>query len=395
MMAGLVVSLRDTEALDRYREGGAYSTFLARPKDTMYGWRPAGEGTIADYLALRDGDLLFFFVERVIYGLGRVVALPRARRAALCNYRYAWDLGRQCDAPFLWQDEPDDICHHPFVVFVEPHPAWWTQGIDMDEALGADARGYVTVLPFFSGVSFARVDEFETAHLAALLSRAANGSQTVRSRHKSRHAHAAALVKGHGGAFDMDVDALVRRHAKKRRLRHEALLEAWLVDALTDSQRWQLVRNVFGRSRPWTFVGWQVPASPFKPPQWIDRMDILAYDVAPRPETDLIRVPVAHSYFAAELKKGRASVDDVMQAMKYVDWLAHKYQGGDYAGISAAVIAADFPREVREHAGREGLRRYIRPRRPYGTSEWRDLLLIRYQVERQGAAISLEAVPLA
>jgi hypothetical protein len=389
-VAGVLINLASREALERYCRWGAYSTLLRRPPPTRRGWGGAGEGTIADYLAVREGDLVFFFHERFIYGLGVVERFRGAGRAALCNYPRAWDLQVACEGGWLWEREPaaHGLGNHPFVLFFRPQPHWWQGGIDMDEALAADAHGYVSMLPFFWGLSFARLDDFETAHLAALVTRAGEGAAAFPDEHRSCHGEVQRRLDTCPGAYDIDVDALVRQHAAAGQVRHEALLEAWLVDAMVN--RWWLVKECFGRQTAWSFVGRQVPASPFKPAAWVDRIDLLAYDIAPPVEGT--RVPVARAYFAAELKRGAASAEDVVQAMKYVDWLAHRRQGGDYVGLRAAVVAAEFPREVREIARREAVRRYVRPRRPYGTSEWRNLRLIRYRVRPAGPALSLEPV---
>lgn len=387
-MHGVLINLRGEEPLSRYRRCGVYATRMDRPPFSRQGWRPAGEGTIADYLALREGDLVFFFCGRLIYGIGRVVRLPGTRRAALCNYRYAWDLRVPPSGNLLWEDEPNDPLDHPFVFFFEPYPRWFPHGVDMDEALSADAHGYVTILPFFARVSFARLDHFEAAHLAWLVARCEDDASDIPDEHERTHLRARECVAASPDEFEIDVDALVRQYSEGGQVRHEALLEAWFIDALTN--RWGLVRDVFARDNPWAFVGRQVPASPFKPPEYVDRIDILAYDVAPAvPDCP---IPVIRGYLAAELKAGAATMADVLQTMKYVDWIAQTRQGGEYVGIQAMLVAAEFPDEVLRAARTETTRRYVRPRRPYGTSEWCDFRLLRYAVQEDGPAIALERV---
>jgi len=386
-MAGVIINLSGAEARERYSTGGAYSYRQARRDEGRAGWGTAQEMAIADYLALAAGDLVFFFENRRIFGVGRIVRMPATTRAVLCNYAASWDLSRRPGAPYLWEDEPeDDLADHPFVVFFEPEPAWFREGIDMDEALASDTHGYVKQLPFFAGLSFALLDDFEAAHLAALIRKANLSGEAYPEGHHSVHDRARDCLAARPSVFDIDVDDFVRQYSEQGLLRHEALLEAWLVDAFRN--RWGLVSGVVGRERCPTFVGHQIPASPFKPHEYIDRIDLLAYDIErPTPHSP---IPVTHSYLLAELKRDAATVDDVRQTLKYVDWVAHEHQGGDYAGISAMMVSAGYPDSVRAVAHSEGRREYVRPRRPYDTNTWQSLRLVTYTVSDTGPAIRLQ-----
>lgn len=386
-MAGVIINLSGPEPRERYCTHGAYSYRQERPAPRRRGWGQNHEGAIADYLALSDADLVFFFERRRIFGIGRIVRMPGTARATLCNFAGSWDLFAAPQAPYLWDNEPEDsLGDHPFVVFFQPEPAWYKEGIDMDEALASDAHGYVKQLPFFHRVSFARLDDFEAAHLASLIRKANSSDTAYPTHHEGVHARARDVLASHPGLFDVDIDSLARQYTEGALIRHEALLEAWLIDAFQN--RWELVRSAIGRDEQPAFVGRQVPASPFKPPNYIDKIDLLAYDIQ-RP-TPTSPVPVAHSYLVAELKKGDATEDDVRQTLKYVDWVAHKEQGGDYAGICAMMVSAGYPDSVRGVAASEGRREYVRPRRPYDTRTWESLRLVTYEVCDAGAAIRLE-----
>lgn len=289
LLAGVIINLSGPEPRERYCTSGAYSYKQRRPAAGRRGWGQY-EKALADYLALGDGDLVFFFENRRIYGTGRIVRLPGTERATLCNYPRSWDLWKDPEPMFLWDNEPeDDLVDHPFVVFFTPDPAWYTQGIDMDEALESDAHGYVRSLPFFSGVSFARIDAFEAAHLASLIRKANTAGDSYPDKHKEVHRRATRVLANHAKVFNIDVDALVQQYSEDQLLRHETLLEAWLIDAFRN--RWELVRPIMGgRSQP-TFVARQVPASPFKPPEYIDRIDLLAYNIEPPTPSSLFLSP--------------------------------------------------------------------------------------------------------
>lgn len=381
-MAGIIMNLGGEEPLERYRRCGAYSTRIQRKAYSARGWGRAHEATIADYLAMRPGDQVFLFRRRMLYGVGRVVQLSGGPRAALCNYPHSWDLQRPPERSALWGNEPGEIVNHPFVLFFEPWPFWYVEGVDMDEALAADTHGYVSSLPFFSGVSFIRIDDFEAAHLVNLIARRNRGTKPVTSEHQRYHDLARETLAEAPDSYHIDVDALVRQYSADQRVRHEALLEAWVGDALTN--QWEFVKGAFGREAPWSFVGRQVPASPFKPPEYVDRIDILAYDIGvPIPG---LTIPSPHSYVVVEFKKDEATTDDVRQTMKYVDWIAHKKQGGEYEGVSAALVAAAFSDDLHEV---DFTRSYVKPRRPYDVGTWEGLRLIKYEVTECGPALSL------
>ena len=67
-MAGYVFNLNDYESLENCIENGVYSTILSEPKKNL--WGRAHEGTFADYMSMKDGDNVYFFLDRKIYGIG-------------------------------------------------------------------------------------------------------------------------------------------------------------------------------------------------------------------------------------------------------------------------------------------------------------------------------------
>ena len=70
-MAGYLITLSDENDLKSIIETGTYSTNLSVPKFDV--WSQAHEGVFADYLSMKADDLIFFFVNRKIYGCGKLV----------------------------------------------------------------------------------------------------------------------------------------------------------------------------------------------------------------------------------------------------------------------------------------------------------------------------------
>lgn len=77
-IAGYIFSLDDIDSLESCIEDGVYSTNLSSPKKTtdwQFIWRGYHEGTFADYLSMKEGDNVYFFNNRNIYGVGELVKI--------------------------------------------------------------------------------------------------------------------------------------------------------------------------------------------------------------------------------------------------------------------------------------------------------------------------------
>ena len=71
-MAGYLITLNDESSLAEIVKSGFYSTIMSSPKYSS--WGISHEGTFADYLSMKAGDFVFFFVKRKGGGFS-----PRAR----------------------------------------------------------------------------------------------------------------------------------------------------------------------------------------------------------------------------------------------------------------------------------------------------------------------------
>ncbi|SUY80090.1 Uncharacterised protein [Clostridium tetani] len=70
-MAGYVFSINDVNSLKKCIENGIYSTNLSEPKNKNWGIHH--EGTFADYISMKPGDNIYFFIDRKIYGIGELI----------------------------------------------------------------------------------------------------------------------------------------------------------------------------------------------------------------------------------------------------------------------------------------------------------------------------------
>jgi len=394
-VSGYIVNLADEDALRRYVEFGVYGTLIKRPDYPS--WSVAAELTLADYLTMRPGDLIFFFRERTIYGVGRLVAMQRGgSTAALANYP---------GASFPHAHPPDDrtiLLYRQrreedmrWVVFFRPDPVFFTHGLDMDEVLQGDMRNVVRGLRVFEKRSFIQVEDDEAQVMVDLLLRR-NADAVADLQHAKAHVfpdqsafyHAQVSARNAElGAYRIDIDTLLAHYVRDGSVAHEALLQAWLAHALTVQAPG--VTAIFGT---WDYVANQVSASPQKPVMYMDRIDLFGYTTR---RLSASFPPTIMRYKAIELKKDLISdVNVINQMLKYVDWLAHTRAGGDYSMVDAYLVASGYTPEVVDYACSVGMRDYITPYRPYQKQQWSQLTLVRYIPTGSIPAVRLELAPL-
>ena len=79
-MAGYIMTISNLESLESCVRTGTYSTILSDPQNNNWGIHH--EGTFADYYSMKEGDHIYFFNNRKIYGIGGKAHGCNAERAA-------------------------------------------------------------------------------------------------------------------------------------------------------------------------------------------------------------------------------------------------------------------------------------------------------------------------
>jgi hypothetical protein len=149
--------------------------------------------------------------------------------------------------------------------------------------------------------------------------------------------------------------------------------------ALEEAVLFQLRNNlkdttdVFGC---WEYISHQVPASPFKPIDYMDRIDVFGYRYIPGYNT-------ISKYWVMELKTDVAAKDDIEQMLKYADWIREEYAFRDYPMIEAFSVADDFSDDVVNHAKNAAERNYTIGRRTIRSGRWDNLKLVKYSYDNQ------------
>jgi hypothetical protein len=159
---------------------------------------------------------------------------------------------------------------------------------------------------------------------------------------------------------------------------HEMAVEAAIVLQLTEQDPPTV--EVLG---DWEHVAHQVPASPFKPPIWIDYMDLFGYSVLPTMPDTIER------FLIAEVKAWTAQPRDIDQLLKYVDWVCREYAAGDYTMVRAFLIAYGFEPGVAARVMAFANRVAMIGSHPSLPVAWSDVSLIEYRYDPGSGQIQL------
>jgi hypothetical protein len=381
--------------LELYTKYGAYGTIIKPPqkKKEEYFWGPDAEMTLADYLAIRPGALVFFFLRRKIYGVGRVVSFKVGAQelVALANYP-----GASCPnasppqntEDYLWRENGEESLR--WVIFFEPYPYFFRTGLDMDEVLASDVKGVARSLRVFERASFIQMENEETQLILDLLLRrnekVINGSPSVEDIFDSSEVtQAHAMVREQElTRYRIDLDGLIQKYANRDgTVKHEALVHAWLANAL--AQRQEQAVKIFDN---WDYMTNQYPASPQKPVRYMDRIDIFGYiekTITPEAQPTIVRYKIVEA--KKDMVESEAEID---QLVGYVDWIAHTRAGGDYNLVEAYLVAHNYAAKVTKYVEDALPRLFVTPWRPYAPNEWKRLHLIQYTCKEGTPALELQ-----
>jgi hypothetical protein len=151
-------------------------------------------------------------------------------------------------------------------------------------------------------------------------------------------------------------------------IKHEMAIEASLIYQLTSNH--QPTVEIFGN---WDYLTHQVIASPFKPIDYMDKMDVFGYKFIQNQN------PTISNYLVVEIKKGIIDSQDILQLMKYVDWVKNEYAYGDYSMIKASYDRFwIYGRCYWLNFNQIVERKFIHGVRPSVSAEWKNVKLVSY-----------------
>ena len=360
-MAGYIMTLSDIDSLTYCVKTGTYSTNLGTPKGN---WMTYHEGTFADYLSMKPGDSIYFFIKRKIYGIGKLIEIHSECR--FLNYIGA---DRPVDyskknykklEPLLDEGTANNRC---LCVF-EPSPLFFLNGVDMDDALNSNPDRFRMLRAMWK-VSFIKVDDDENQALMDIILKR-NEEDLLLNKNAypfSKVLHNQIRDKN-TEQYKLTADNILMSCAKGSKINHEMAIEAALCEILSGDNSTPMGK--------WDYISHQVVASPFKAIDYMDKMDIFGYRYIPGYRTK-------SRYLVVEIKKDEATDDVIGQIMKYVDWIQGEYAYGDYSMIEAYVVASGFSDSVRRKKDRECVRYYTKGCRPAISCIWSSVKLIQYE----------------
>jgi len=366
-MAGYIFSLNSLESLDWCIENGVYGTKFPKPGNGF--WRISHEGTFADYLSMKEGDTIYFFIKRKIYGVGELIKV--GDDCKYLNYPAS-------DKPITYKfedvksemliNEDESFIVNRCICTFKPDPNFFELGIDMDDALASNP-GKFRMLRAFWKLSFIKIDDEENKALRDIILKRNEkyilGDSGIFRFNNSMHD---VIKKKVTKEYTITSERLLEYASNGNLIKHEMALEASLIDYITNNKT-----QVFGN---WDYISHQVVASPFKPIDYMDKMDIFGFRYIARFDT-------ISKYLLIEIKKDKATFDAIDQVMKYCDWINQEYAFGDYSMLSAFLVCSKISNEIVVYRDRICIRNFTIGRRPTVSECWSDVRLIEYTYENE------------
>ncbi|MHC4692243.1 MAG: hypothetical protein ACYS67_05850 [Planctomycetota bacterium] len=383
-MAGYLFNLDKLQSLEMYIRRGIYSTKLSTPAGI---WKRHHEATFADYATMKAGDNVYFFIDRKIYGIGELVDIESDCK--FCNFPNAShpnDVDYTEIKNLLLWDEGEFSKNQRWLCTFKPSPHFFCNGIDMDDVLTSNPAAF-RMLRAFWGLSFIKFDDVENQAFKDIILKSNKqnlenpviGEDVFQTDYQQVHSDIGSKVTS--GEYTLQVSPILSSCAEGNLLKHEMAIEAGILFQLSYSNAHTV--DIFGE---WDYLYHQVIASPFKPIDYMDKMDIFGYAYIGGFD------PTKSKFLVVENKKGSAIPSDIEQLLKYVDWQKDEYCFGDYSMIHAFLVASDFSREVVNHKNDVCSRKYTVGRRPARSLEWTNLQLVKYEFDPDSASLRFEIV---
>ncbi|MDP3436204.1 MAG: hypothetical protein Q8S04_03090 [Bacteroidales bacterium] len=383
-MAGFLFSLDSTESLIDSISKGIYSTRLSPPNNV---WRIHHEGTFADYCSMKEGDNVYFFIDRKIYGIGiltningdcKFLNYPNANLPTVQNYH-------QIQEQLLLDTGDDTSINHRFICSFMPYPVFFRNGIDMDEILSSSPSSF-KILRAFWKLSFIKFSDEENQAFKNILLRRnidafeyPSNHNTFQSEYLATHSIINSKTERNNN-YSLSIAPFLTTIANENgSLKHEMAVEAAIIYQLTTNHNETI--NIFGK---WDYLSHQVIASPFKPIDYIDKMDIFGYRYIENQK------PTLSNYLVIEIKRGSINTQDILQLMKYVDWVKNEYSFGDYSMIKAFLVGYEFTNDALSDFAEIVERKYIFGVRPAVSATWNDVKLVTYSFNNQSNLLDFE-----
>ena len=361
-MAGYVFAIGGNDdsvnAIRVCAENGVYSTYIRSIAPLSF------EGTLADYMSMKAGDNIYFFCKRKYYGIGELISVgPDCK---YCNFPHASariEVDHADIANELLVDLGPESVHYRWLCTFKGSPFFFEDGIDTDEILSYKPSTFKMLRAFWK-VSFIKLSDEENESLKEIFLLRRQKETITRTGVFAGQCYLHnSLLKHDLERYLITPSDMLKTCTSGNRVKHEMALEAAVVYDLCNSRIPELGN--------WDYVSHQVIASPFKPIDYMDKIDVFAMRY-------LSGTKIPCKFLVAELKKDSAYQDTIDQVLKYVDWVCTDYAYGDYEAIEACIIAAEYPSDIDVYYRDVVQRYYTLGSHPVRNKHWSCLKLLRY-----------------
>lgn len=322
---------------------GNYGVWQKEPKSDYNSWVKSNGSTVtqqsailADLAAVEEGDQVFFFKDRKIYGVGEVVA-PDDDNDILLNYPESDKIHPpkpEREEAFYQQDRWKRV---RFPIAFKKAPDFFSKGIDMDIALNSKYSEYFTYLRFFQTQNFCILSEEEARGLKQLILQNNGHNETFVAKDEKELNET--ISHNHGS---YSINDLIAHEAEKQfedgEARTEFIVHGALLEALKKNDKTALPKSLIDENRKDVYR--EFPASPPKPADHYNKIDVVSTKSYSQDSK------ITTSYDIVELKKGHVTKKDfknhISQVMKYLEYMSGKYTGGNFDAIQAYYVAHSY-----------------------------------------------------
>lgn len=388
-MAGYVIAIAQDKInlLKECIKNGIYGTFLNfNMEKNSVKWTRCHLGTLTDYASMKAGDYIYFFHNRKIYGRGELTNIvedckyfnfPTAGQPGHLNFNeIKKDMLLNTDSSY---EKIRVAC------FFKPSPFFFNEenSVDMDDVLNSNPSAF-KMLRVFQDVSFIKIDDLEEKALFDILLRKNENNlkkkeNIINSNYEQVHNYIKQkILKNNIDNYVFDPFKIIQHSSIL-----ESGIELQLVKQLASKNENTI--KVLGNHN-WDYISHQVIASPFKPINYMDRIDIFGYSYI----SD--KYKIRNKYLIIELKKDRAQKLHINQILKYIDYVNKEYACGDYSMIEAYLIANKISTNVKKYRDEEAQRFYSIGSHNAETRKWTNLKLIEYDYDKQTGEIILNEI---
>lgn len=361
-MAGYVFAIGGAQdplySIKKCAEQGVYATYLAGLSPLPF------EGTLADYMSMKPGDNIYFFCKRKYYGVGELTNVgPDCKYCNFPDSTARTNVEYEDIKDSLMVDFGENSSHYRWLCTFKGSPYFFEEGIDTDEILTYKPNTFKMLRAFWK-VSFIKLSDEENTSLKEifLLRHQKEMESMTGILPESNDVHESILEKDLPN-YLITPYAMLATCTDGVKIKHEMALEAAVIYDICN-HNCPLLGN-------WDYLSHQVVASPFKPIDYMDKIDVFAMRF-------LFSSRIPCKYLVAELKKDTAYKETIDQVLKYVDWVCSEYAYGDYEMIEACIIAADYEDGIEPYFKQIVKRYYTLGSHPVRNNKWMALKLIKY-----------------